>query len=207
MIVWDTETTGRINFGVPSADPSHPHLCSIAWIRCDAAGVPLPEAGRKYRLVRPDGWTVPADAVAIHGLTTERLSDEGIALQQVAEEFFADVATDQRAGGYRVAYNHGFDNRMIRIEQHRLGHEDAKLIWWQQGSPSRCAMAPMQRLVKAPPTKAMVAARRYHYKTPNLTESYRYLFGTDFAGAHGAEADAEAARAIWAELLARRHVS
>lgn len=196
LTVFDLETTGLPLWKEPSEHPGQPRICSIAWIDCDDVAEPI-KGGRHYHLIKPDGWTVPAEVVAIHGLTTERLMDEGLPLEGVLEDFFASVGKS----AYRVAYNHSFDNRMVRIEQCRLSHDETLLGWWSTGA-SRCAMAPMTRRVNLPPTKLMLRAGFRKPKSPTLGESHRFLFGKPHEGAHGAADDAEAARAIWQILLA-----
>lgn len=196
IIAFDTETTGKIEFKVPSEDPSHPHLCSIAWITCNDQGE---NEGEQIHYIKPDGWTVPDDVLPIHGLTTEFLTENGKPLADVVELFFSDIEKAE----YRVAYNHGYDNRMIRIEQHRLGASEPMLAWWKNG-PSKCAMAPMVSRCKLPATAEMrkYPGLRYRHKQPTLAESYTHLFGAPHDDAHGALGDARAALAIWRFLLA-----
>ena len=193
FIPWDTETTGKVDFKRQSTVPWQPHLCSIAWITASDAGE---NEGEQLHHIKPDGWIVPPEAVAIHGLTTEFLTENGKPLADVIEMFFTDI---ERAA-YRVAYNHGFDNKMIRIEQHRLGHGPDRLEWWKNG-PSKCAMRPMQSRM-AKPTAADLKARGWtKYKTPELAESHTHLFGVPHDDQHGALGDARAALAIWQRLL------
>jgi DNA polymerase III epsilon subunit-like protein len=73
--VFDTETTGFPLFKEPSDDPRQPHLVDIAALLHDELGnlVDSFEA-----IIRPDGWTIPDEAAAIHGITNEMAMDMGI---------------------------------------------------------------------------------------------------------------------------------
>lgn len=196
IIVWDTETTGRVDFKSRSWAPHQPRLCSIAWIHASDTGE---NEGEQLHYIKPDGWTVPPEVIPIHGLTTEFLTENGKPLADVLELFFTDI--EQAA--YRVAYNHGFDNKMVRIEQHQLGHDESRLNWWKD-TPSKCALAPMTRRCKLPATAEMrkYPGLRYRFKTPDLAESHTHLFGVPHDDTHGALGDARAALAIWRFLLA-----
>ena len=137
---------------------------------------------------------MPAEAFGVHGLTIERLQDEGVELAEVMDEFMTGVGEC----AYDVAFNRAFDARMIRIAQHRLLHPGDLLDWWQ-ARPGKCAMRPMVKVVGLPATESMkqykgLAKRN---KTPTLTEVHQHLFGVPHENAHGAAGDAEAARRIW----------
>lgn len=195
IIVWDTETTGFPLWGSPSEHPDQPHICSIAWIPCTDNAEPMTQEPI-YRLIKPEPYysVMPAEAFGVHGLTIERLQDEGVELAEVMDEFMTGVGEC----AYDVAFNRAFDARMIRIAQHRLLHPGDLLDWWQ-ARPGKCAMRPMVKVVGLPATESMkqykgLAKRN---KTPTLTEVHQHLFGVPHENAHGAAGDAEAARRIW----------
>lgn len=68
-LFFDTETTGTRNYKAPSTDTRNwPRLVQIAWILTDEEGNRTHEGNL---IVKPDGFTIPADAVRVHGITTQ----------------------------------------------------------------------------------------------------------------------------------------
>lgn len=63
--------------------------CEIALIALD--GESLKEIGRYESLIKPYGLDYDKEAVAIHGLTEEKLEQEGKSLKQVVKEVFAFI--------------------------------------------------------------------------------------------------------------------
>ncbi len=67
--VIDTETSGLFDFSKPADAEGQPRLASLAVIRLDAE---LNEEGADEYLIKPEGWTLPAEATTINGLTIEQ---------------------------------------------------------------------------------------------------------------------------------------
>jgi DNA polymerase-3 subunit alpha len=88
-IFFDTETTGvPRNYKAPTSDTSNwPRMVQLGWILMDGEGNKL---SQKDYIIRPDGYTIPAEAVRIHGITTQRALAEGLDLAAVVKEFMAD---------------------------------------------------------------------------------------------------------------------
>ena len=102
-IVLDTETTGL--------DPTTGHR--IVEVACLELVNHIP-TGRSYRsYVNPDR-DIPADAIAVHGLTAEFLSDKP-RFAEVAEDLLAFVADAPL-----VIHNAEFDVRFLNAELERL---------------------------------------------------------------------------------------
>lgn len=166
----DTETTGLPHGGV------QPRIVSIAWIVADRFDRPRAARGA---IVRPDGFTIPAEATAIHGITTALAKREGRALAEVMGAFAADLA----GFGVRgiVAHNLAYDRPVIDAEYARLG----------LASP----LAPLEGLC------TMKAARRaWPGERSGLGAVHERLFGTAVEGAHDAEADCRACCRIFFSL-------
>ena len=70
-LVLDTETTG-----VKPTD----RIVSMAWAGFDETGT---EVVLTHHLVIPDGFTIPRDATAIHGITTEEARRKGVPIGTV----------------------------------------------------------------------------------------------------------------------------
>src|ERR1700742_2069260 len=64
----------------------------------------------------------------------------------------------------------------------------------------RCIMNVATPILNLPPTDRMLAAGRRAPKRPSLAETYRWCFGENFAGAHGALADSRAAARVLIEF-------
>lgn len=183
ILAYDTETTGLPLFNEPSSDPRQPHIVQLAAVLLDL-DTRKPVMSMNV-IVRPDGWTIPDDVSAVHGITTEYAATVGIP-EAVAVAMFMELW----GGGVRVAHNESFDARILRIALKRfVGDEQADV--WKAGS-AECTARLSTPICKLPPTKKMVAARRTHFKTSNLGEAYRHFFGKDFENAHTAMADVKA---------------
>ncbi|MGW1719960.1 exonuclease domain-containing protein [Streptomyces sp. NPDC002156] len=108
LIGFDLETTGT--------DPTEARIVTGAVIEV-RGGEPL---GRREWLADP-GVEIPADAVAVHGITNERATGEGRPADQVADAI-ADVLTGYwRTGVPVVAYNANFDLTLLSAELRRHG--------------------------------------------------------------------------------------
>ncbi|MFI0165472.1 3'-5' exonuclease [Streptomyces sp. NPDC017095] len=108
LIGFDLETTGT--------DPHEARIVTGAVIEV-RAGEPV---GRREWLADP-GVEIPADAVAVHGISTERATAEGRPADQVADAI-ADVLTGYwRTGVPVVAYNAAFDLTLLAAELRRHG--------------------------------------------------------------------------------------
>jgi DNA polymerase-3 subunit epsilon len=180
ILVYDTETTGLPLFNDPSEDPRQPHIVQIAALLTDGDEV----VERYTATVKPEGWIIPDDVAAIHGITTERALAEGVPERDVVTAFLSLW----RKAARRVAHNETFDARIIRIALMRF--YDAALADEWKASPSGCTATASTKVLKLPPTAKMLAAGRRHYKTPNLGEAYQFFLGRQLENAHTAEADA-----------------
>ncbi|MFJ3309819.1 3'-5' exonuclease [Streptomyces sp. NPDC086549] len=108
LIGFDLETTGT--------DPREARIVTGAVIEV-RAGRPV---GRREWLADP-GVEIPADAVAVHGISNERAAAEGRPADQVADAI-ADVLTSYwRTGIPVVAYNAAFDLTLLSAELRRYG--------------------------------------------------------------------------------------
>ena len=178
-LVFDTETDG-----LPSPRHPFPRLVQLAWILADADGAVIDE---RADIVRPDGFSIPFDAVGIHGITTERALAEGIPLAD-ALSAFADAAA---RAGCTVCHNAAFDCRVVRGECRRLSRPDPL-----RRLPRVCTMEGATAYCRLP--------GRHGWKWPRLSELHRILFGTGFDGAHDAAHDARATMRCYFALRARR---
>lgn len=178
---YDTETTGLPLFNQPSEHPDQPHIVQLA-----AALVDLDTRETVASLdivVRPDGWTIPDEVAAVHGITTEHAAAVGVP-ESLALSLFLELWGRRT----RIAHNEQFDARIIRIAQHRAGELEPELDAWKAGI-ARCTARLATPIVKCPPTAKMIAAGRKHYKTANLGEAVQFFTGKPLENAHSAMAD------------------
>lgn len=193
-LCYDVETTGIPLFKEPSDDPRQPHVVEIAAILANRET----EVERWQAIVKPEGWTVPADVAKIHGITTEKALAEG----RPAAEVFAEFHALWLRSSFRAAHSESFDARMIRIEFKR--HRPADADPWKAGK-ARCTADLSTNICRLPPTQRMVeAGRSGQFKKPKLEEAYKFFFGATFHDAHRAMPDAEACLRILREILKRR---
>lgn len=191
--VYDSETTGLPLFRDPSDDPRQPHLVDICILAYSPDGTLVDSF---EAMVRPDGWVIPADVTAIHGITNEMAMDMGIPESEALDGF---MAIHDRAG-LRIAHNINFDDRIMRIALSRYRGKEAADAF--KATPGYCTCLNSKPLVKCPPTPKMIAAgfgRPGQYKPPTVAEALLHFTGEELVGGHRARPDTEAcARVYWA---------
>lgn len=189
-LFYDTETSGLPDFSAPSEMPHQPHIVQLG-----AALVDLDTRETIASLdliVKPDGWAIPAEVSAVHGITTERATEVGV------DETCAVNALLGlwRAAHLRVGHNESFDARILRIALKRFGHGDELADAWKAAT-AECTARLATPIVALPPTPKMIKARRFHHKTPNLGEAYQHFTGQPLEGAHSAMTDVRACMAVY----------
>lgn len=192
-LFYDSETTGLPLFSEPSEDPRQPHIVQL--------GARLVDLGTRRVISTldvicyPDGWTIPEEVTAVHGISTEHAKRFGVS-ESLALGLFLEL---WQSCDVRIAHNESFDARIICIAQHR--HDDAALDAWKEG-PSECTAKLSTPILKLPPTAKMKAVGRAHHKTANLAEAYRYFTGREIENAHSALADVDACMAVYFAIQA-----
>ena len=94
VLYFDTETTGV---------KDDARIVQLAW-----------SFGGKDKnyIIRPDGCEIPAEASAIHGITTERAMAEGVPIADAMKEFLEDAMQAE----YMCAHNLKFDRARVMNE-------------------------------------------------------------------------------------------
>lgn len=176
----DTETTGVFNFKAPIDNPAQPRIVQLGAILVD------PEervVGEINLLVRPDGWTIPPEAAAVHGITQEKAELYGLPIAQVMRIFMGFVFRSKLL----VAHSFSFDSNMLQRELFLLGLKNSADAF--KAIPSFCTMQSTTDVLKIPGP--------YGYKWPKLMEAYKFFFSEEFQGAHDAMADVRACQRIY----------
>lgn len=198
VLVYDTETTGFPDFKAPSEAPHQPHIVDICGLLFDEDSRELVDSFEA--MVKPDGWAIPTEVAAIHGITEERAMAEGIDEMEALEGFRALYS---RAAS-RIAHNESFDARIVRIAYRRMWDE-AEADRWSSRHYAFCTCNAAKPIVNLPPTPKMVARGMRGPKPPSLAEAVSHFFGETLSNAHRARPDAEAcARVYWALLDTQR---
>lgn len=172
VLALDTETTGP--------NPDTARLVTIALVLVDDDGSVLES---QEWLVRPDGFDIPAEATAIHGISTEHARERGASLDEVLEKVALILSAHCWVDRIPlVAFNAPYDLTLIDREMRRVAHT------WLKVPPG--VLDPYvldQRLV---PKRRGKGSRRLQA----VAEAYNVPLTAD--DAHGATADATAAARI-----------
>lgn len=183
VLIFDTESSGKVDFKAPLLAPHQPRLVELAF------GLYSPDAKLIQHasvIVRPEGFTIPDEAAAIHGITTKTALEIGLPLLTVLSLFnwAMKIAT------VHVAFNNAFDERILRREF--------------EGVKKESPFLPAKRY------DTMMAAKDYcklpnqygydDYKWPSLAEAHQHFFGCAFDGAHEAMGDVAATAKVYFEI-------
>ena len=184
-LFFDTETTGLPrDWSAPvSQTDNWPRLVQLAWLQYDNQGNLINEGSR---VIKPDGFSIPKKASAVHGITTNYALKKGIGLPLVLPRFSELIDESNLL----IAHNMDFDEKIVGAEYIRLRLKsslfDKKRI---------CTMKTTTDLCKIPGT--------HGYKWPTLSELHRFLFGSDFKDAHDALVDVRICAKCYFELTRR----
>ncbi len=181
-LFFDTETTGiPRNWRAPVTDLTNwPRIVQLAWLECDEDGAVVREASV---LVKPDGFSIPAEATRVHGITTDQATTQGVPLSEALTAFSA--ATAVRSIG--VAHNISFDESVLGAEfiRTRLANPLSRLI---------------RVCTKEVSTDYCQIPGPYGYKWPTLEELYERLFDERPEKSHDAATDARTCARCFFEL-------
>lgn len=191
VVIFDTETTGFVLEYYPASHPDQPHLVQLAALLADDDGT---ERASMCVLIRPEGWTIPAQATAVHHISTATAERYGVSLRKAAA-MFADFL---RVADTMVAHNLAYDDAVMEAAYARLGArppvEPAKKV---------CTKEWAAPIVNLPPTVKMIRAGfGGKPKAPTLAECMRHFFGAEPTAAHDALGDARDCARVYFHLKA-----
>lgn len=187
-LFYDTETTGLPDFKAPSEAPQQPHIVQLGARLVDLDTRDI--ISTLDVVIRPEGWEIPEEVSAIHGITTERAKLVGVS-ESMALGMLLDMWS---CAEVRIGHNESFDARIVRIAQHRF--DDVDIDAWK-GAPAQCTQVLSTPILKLPPTPKMVAAGFTKNKSANLGEAYEFFTGHKLLNAHSALADVDACMAVF----------
>lgn len=188
FLIFDTETTGLprdFNAALTDLD-NWPRMVQIAWQLHDKTGKLL---NNDSIIIKPENYTIPFNAIQIHGITNERALTEGKQLKLVLEQFILMI--DQCT--YLCGHNIGFDINIIGAELLRCDlpnvfNEKLIIDTKNDATTNFCALP---------------GGRGGKYKWPTLTELYSKLFNSPFDEAHNAAFDVQATSRVFFEIIKR----
>lgn len=149
----------------------HIHIVSIAWIVIDEET--HMEHGRKYYVVKPADYEIPASSVAIHGISQEEATRTGVDLATVVSELQKALKTYDCQ--VLVAHNLQFDLNVLCSVLYRA--HQAQLCRQIRSMRRYCTMNEGRKLLQC-------------RTGPKLTVLYTHFTQTPIENAHNALGDA-----------------
>ncbi len=184
-LFFDTETTGiPRNYKAPVSDLANwPRVVQLAYLLADPRGNEI--AAQEF-LIQPAGFTIPADATRVHGITTAHAAAHGIPIRNALDAFLAAFPSAKTL----VAHNIAFDEKILGAEFLR-----AQLPNPLENARRLCTMEAGTPVCQLP--------GRYGFKWPTLAELHLKLFAKPLHEAHTALADVRSCAACFFELRRR----
>jgi DNA polymerase III epsilon subunit-like protein len=188
-LFFDTETTGLpIDRRIPALqnEENWPQLVSLSWSLWSEGKC----VKRGSNTIKPQGWTIPAGATAIHGISQENAENNGVPLIDALMEFKQCVIQSDRI----VAHNMEFDKNVIFHAFAWHLKKDPRRFWpeWAEF----CSMNMAKDELKIPFANAKKTGDPY--KMPGLDEVYRATFNMPApAKAHSSDRDVEVLEKIY----------
>lgn len=183
-IFYDTETTGRTDFKAPWNAPHQPNLIQLGYQVYNDQRELVKEVDTIVDTSQFEGFQLEQGAVDVHGITLERIHNEGKNPVVVCQELINDLNTAHTS----IAHNSQFDMMVLQCFAFRCGF--SPMIF--EGIKDRCTMKITTPILKI--------KGKYGNKWPSLMEAYCNLVDIKgFVGAHDALIDVRACRDIfWA---------
>ena len=180
-LVFDTETTGLPKGpGRNYKDLDAFASCRLVSIAFVMYGDNHEEISHWYELVKPEGFEIPAEAQAIHGISTEKALAEGKPFSEVYQLIYKLL----NEGPTLVAYNLEFDIGVLKSEVFR---RDLNMF------PERYTGVCAYKMAKQ-----FNGGRHIR-----LGQIYKQITGTELDGWHGALVDARAAGTVYSAILTK----
>jgi DNA polymerase III subunit epsilon len=186
-LFFDTETTGKADMRGNPLALGQPRVVQLAALLTDDDG---DELNSLNVIIEPRGFTIPHEAAAIHGITTEKALACGVLIGSA----LGVIDGMARRARSVIAHNIDFDLFMLDIEFLRSGVTNPlRLV---QPFCTMREMTPVCRLQKSPYPG--------DYKWPRLQEAHKHAFGCEFEDAHDAMADVRACAKLFFWLQSRK---
>ena len=183
-LIFDTETTGMVQWKRPHTDGAQPDLIQLALIFVETDN--WRTIARFCSLVAlREGAKIDPAAYEAHGISEEDCAHYGIQ-SIVACSLFNQFCMK---ADLLVAHNMSFDESIMKTALYRLGDKPNRM----EGKPLYCTKELTTNSLKLP-------GKYDSYKWPTLAEAYTYYTGEALKGAHDALVDSEACLTIFRNL-------
>ncbi len=176
ILLFDVETTGKVDFKKPVHDPCQPRIVQLAALLIEDNK----EAACLNVIIEPNGYLIPHEASIIHGITTKHAEEVGMPIIPVMMIFNRLV----RDADWIVGHNVSFDILCAQVELHKLQYPNPFM-----DKPTFCTMRSSTDICKLP--------GQYGYKWPKLAEVYGFAFNESMVGAHDAMFDLRATLRVY----------
>ncbi|HEY5692403.1 MAG TPA: PHP domain-containing protein, partial [Cyclobacteriaceae bacterium] len=188
-LIFDTETTGiPHNKTAPLSDLENwPRLVQLAWQLHDQYGKLL---SQESHIIKPDGFDIPFKAEQIHGISTKRAQEEGIALQDVFQLFIKDLNRTKLLVGHNIE----FDINIIGAEYFRQNLQPDFFLGLERLDTGIVSTEFCQ----------LAGGIGGKLKMPRLNELHLKLFNRDIADSHDAAYDVDATARSFFGLIKER---
>jgi DNA polymerase III epsilon subunit-like protein len=183
-LIFDTETTGMVEFKKPPEDASQPDLIQLGMLLVDTADW-KPRTRNSLLVTLADGVRIDPAAKAAHGISEDDCARFGVP-PSIACSLFNQACLQ---ADLIVAHNLSFDVSIMKTALFRLGGKPHRL----DGRQLVCTKEASTDVLKLP--------GKYGYKWPTLAEAYRHYSGQEISGAHDALVDTEACLVIFRALV------
>jgi len=180
FLVFDTETTGlpKSKYAKPEETYLFPYVVQLSWMVFDSGTNKIETV--KDKIIRlPDNIRIPPKATEIHGITQEKMLEEGEPIKRVLKSFMRDVSSCT----YLVGHNIHFDERMVEVECIR--NECKRLSDFRK--ISFCTMLHGQNVCRI--NKVNWFTGKMEYKYPKLIELHKHLFNSTPINLHNSLID------------------
>lgn len=161
ITVFDFETTGKIERGIPAGHPRFPRAVSMGIVCLPVLADHELTAGTA--IIRPEGFVIPADATRVHGVTTERALAEG----KPAVDVISAMSKLFERSTVVVSHNIQFDGAIFESECEHLNFDNPMNRRWLL-----CTMLRGTSVCAIP-------GRHGDFKWPSLLELFVRLYGED----------------------------
>lgn len=192
-LVFDTETTGKANFGKPGVDPCQPQLVQLGCLLVDL------DTGKEYAavdlIVFPSSWDIPQEAALIHGVTKQTASRVGVNLDTAVNTFLDLVDVADVVVAHNIAFDKLIMERAVAMVNLAKGEEVVDPF---AGKTMFCTMKAATPIVKKRGRKPL---SNEDYKWPKLSECVKHFFAEELENAHSAIVDCRAAARILVTMV------
>ena len=186
VLVFDTETTGMVDWKHPEDTERQPHLVQLGMLLVDTQGWQL-ISKQACIVALESGVSMEPGALASHGISEAICRESGVPLRRACDYFVEAVRQADRL----VAHNLSFDRIVMRAACERAGAD----LDWVTAVPGYCTMEASTPILRLPGKRGN--------KWPTLAEAYEFFVGEPLRGAHDASVDAAACLKIYRGLEGR----